>query len=210
MPPGPHPAAEEIVAGRPLPACAVAVVALHGRGQDPRRLREQLAVPLGVDGAAVVLPAAPGGTWYPGRYADPPAANEPWLTRALDACAAALDRVAAAGVPPQRTVLAGFSQGACVAATLLARRGRRLGGAAILTGAIVGDPLVEPRLDGLPVVVTCSRRDPWIALADAARTADALTAAGADVRFLPRDDPEHRIAPADVDAVRELVLGAAR
>jgi phospholipase/carboxylesterase len=202
-------AMQALVAGRPLEACSVAVVALHGRGQDPRWLHEQLVGPLEVDGAAYVLPAAPAGSWYPGRYDQPPAANEPHLSLALDACAAALARVAAAGVAPERTVLAGFSQGACIAATLLARRGARLGGAGILTGAIIGDALAEHPLDGLPVVVSCSSRDPWIELAAAARTADAFAAAGADVRFLPRHDPEHRVSPSDVAAVRALVLEAA-
>ena len=208
MAPGPH-ATDAIVTGRPLETCAVAVVALHGRGQDPRWLHEQLIRPLDVPDAAYVLPAAPDGSWYPGRYDDPPTANEPELTRALDTCAAALAHVAASGVPPQRTVLVGFSQGACIVATLLARRGGRLGGAAILTGAIVGPPVVEHRLDGMPVVVTCSTRDAWIELHDAEETADAFTAAGAAVRFLPRDDPQHRVSPADVDAVRRLLLDAA-
>ncbi|HWV84002.1 MAG TPA: dienelactone hydrolase family protein [Capillimicrobium sp.] len=205
---GPH-GTEALVTGRPLETCGVAVVALHGRGQDPRWLHEQLVRPLDADAAAFVLPAAPAGSWYPGRYDEPPSANEPHLSRALDACAAALAHVAAAGVAPERTVLAGFSQGACIAATLLARRGARLGGAAILTGAIMGDAVAEHPLEDLPMVVSCSSRDPWIELGAAARTADAFSAAGADVRFLPRDDPAHRVSPEDVDAVRALVHGAA-
>ena len=68
------------------------------------------------------------GRWYPDRFDAPRAANEPWLAEALAACGAALDGLAAAGVPPQRIVLAGFSQGACLAADLLARRPGACGG----------------------------------------------------------------------------------
>ena len=49
---------------------------------------------------------------------------------ALEAVEAAIAAVLAAGVPPERIVLAGFSQGGCLVADLIARtpapvRGRR-------------------------------------------------------------------------------------
>ena len=43
-------------------------------------------------------------------------ANEPWLGHALEAVEAAIAAVLDAGVPPQRIVLAGFSQGGCLVA----------------------------------------------------------------------------------------------
>jgi phospholipase/carboxylesterase len=41
-------------------------------------------------------------------------------------------------VPPERIVLAGFSQGGCLVAVLLARTPRPYAGVAILTGALIG------------------------------------------------------------------------
>ena len=74
----------------------------------------------------------------------------------------------AAGVPPDRVVLAGFSQGACLAAELIARtprpyRGRRR----LLTGALIGPEHEVTRpgpLDGLPVFMESSRYDEWVPL----------------------------------------------
>lgn len=41
-------------------------------------------------------------------------------------------------MPPERIVLAGFSQGGCLVAVLLARTPRPYAGVAILTGALIG------------------------------------------------------------------------
>jgi hypothetical protein len=60
---------------------------------------------------AYVLPAASGGSWYPGRYYEPRIVNEPSLGHALEAAEAAIAAVLDVGVPPQRIVIAGFSQG---------------------------------------------------------------------------------------------------
>ncbi len=170
---------------------------------------EQLIGPLALDGVAFLLPAAPGGSWYPGRFDSPAGANEPWLTRALDRCERALERLRAAGVPSTRIALVGFSQGACLAATLLAERRPQVAAAAILTGALIVPAGQRPRvarpLDGVVVTITCGPRDEWVPLDRARASAEALAAARAKVRFLVRDDPLHRISAEDVDAVRQLL-----
>ena len=199
--------------GVPLGECRAAVVAIHGRGQTPAYLVEHLVQPLALEHVSFLLPAAPAGSWYPGRFDAPRGDNEPWIGQAIDQCESALGLVEAAGVEPARTVLVGFSQGACLATAVLARRPRALGGVAILTGALIGPPgdeaVVQRGLDGVPVVVTCSSMDAWVPLERARAAAEAFAAAGADVRFVPRDDPDHRISPGDVASVRELVLQAA-
>ena len=65
-----------------------------------------------------MLPAASGGSWYPARFNEPRIANEPWLGQALEAVETAIADVLAAGVPAERVVLAGFSQGGCLVADL--------------------------------------------------------------------------------------------
>lgn len=210
---GSHDRPASIVVGAPLARGRTAVVAIHGRGHGPEHLVEHLVRPLALEHVTFVLPAAPGGSWYPGRFDAPLDDNEPSLSQALEACEAALAQVEQAGVDPSRIVLTGFSQGACLAATVLARRGAPLAGAAILTGALIGPPgqevAVERRLDGLAVVVTASSMDEWVPLERARQTADAFAAAGADVRFLPRDDPQHHVSESDVAVVRDLVQRAA-
>jgi phospholipase/carboxylesterase len=183
-------------------------VVIHGRGQEPVYMLEHLVLRLDADDVAYVLPAAAGGSWYPARYFDPRPANEPQLSQALEACEAAIADVLAAGVPPQRIVLAGFSQGGCLVAELLALTQRPYAGVAILTGALIGPEhaVATPAgLDGLPVFMESSRHDEWVALEWVEATARALEAAGARVELQVADDREHRIRDAAVAGVRALL-----
>jgi predicted esterase len=186
-------------------------VLVHGRDQDAAFMLD-LVDRLALHDVAYLLPEAAGGSWYPARYFDPIAANEPSLTLALDAVRAALDAIAAAGIPPQRTLLVGFSQGACLVAELVFREPAAYAGVAILTGALIGPRDVPrtppPGLDGLPVFCGCAREDAWIALEEARATAEAFAAGGAAVTLRAYDEPEHAIYDDEVDAVRALLAAA--
>ena len=201
----PHLVGEPVRAGLPLQDARVAAVVVHGRDQDPAYMMEHLVEPLAVPGVAYLLPVAAGRSWYPGRYHDPRAANEPWLSAALDACEVTVALALGARIPPERIVLVGFSQGACLLADFIVRRPRPYAGAALLTGALIGAPEELAPLDGLPVVMVSSRHDDWVSIEDVRATARALEAAGARVDLRVLDDREHLIAPAAVESVRELL-----
>jgi phospholipase/carboxylesterase len=169
---------------------------------------EHLAARIHAPGVAFVLPRAHGGTWYPDRYWAPRAANEPFLSGALDAVSHALDAVRGAGLPDDAIVLAGFSQGACVIADHVARRPAAYRGVAVLTGALVGAPdelAAIPPLAGLPMYIASGRYDEWVSLRDVQATAHAFAAAGADVTFAVFEDPEHRIVDEAVEGVGRLL-----
>lgn len=186
--------------GRAVARARRVAVVVHGRSQDPVYMLEHLVARLEAPDVAFVLPAAAERSWYPARYFDPREANEPWLGHALAAVEAAIG-----GVEPERVVLAGFSQGACLVADMLARAPRPFAGAAILTGAFIG-PHPEPAgLDGVPVFMESSRYDEWVALDDVEATAKAFEAAGARVELHVSDDREHRIRDAAVAGVRALL-----
>jgi phospholipase/carboxylesterase len=93
---------------------AVTCVLLHGRGQTPADMQDMITRHLDAPGVRFVLPKSPGVGWYAARAIDP-------LT--LDTrteLALALSQVAsviAAQTGP--IILAGFSQGACLAAEYL-------------------------------------------------------------------------------------------
>lgn len=167
----------------------------------------ELAARLELDDVAHLIPVAVGGAWYPGRYFDPLATLEPHLGSAL----AAIDRaVALAGVPEERIVLAGFSQGACLVAEYLAgSAGRPFAGGGVLTGALFGAPSERasptPR-PGLPMAFASSRHDEWIAFADAQETADRFRAAGAQVTFTALEDRVHAVSDEAVSALRALLV----
>jgi predicted esterase len=192
---------------------AVALVLLHGRGRDPSSMHA-LAAGLGVDGAEVVAPAAPGGAWYPERFTAPRRANEPALSRALEQVWAALDELEGRARPP-RIVLGGFSQGACLACEALARRPRRVAALAAICGGLIGaddDELARPApgtLDGVPALLTAVREDGWVPVQRVARTAQLLAAAGAQVQRLTLGPAPHAVHDEEVQAVRGLIAQVA-
>jgi predicted esterase len=173
---------------------------------------EELAEQLDLPGVACITPAARNGSWYPERFMDPRAANEPGLSRAIAQVHETLDRLAADGVAPERTILGGFSQGACLACEALAQRPRSLAALVVLCGGLMGaneDELAKPSaaaLEGLPVLLTATERDTWIPVERVERTATILTAAGArvDLRIYPPGD--HAVHQEEVVAMRSLLL----
>lgn len=206
----PHLGQPVLLAGAPLDDARAAIVLVHGRGgsaEDMLGLAEALG-DVG-DDVALVAPQAAQHTWYPQRFMQPLAENEPWLSSAL----ATLDRVtahvASVGIPPERTVLVGFSQGACLALEWSARHARRWGGVAALSGGLIG-PDGTPRdyagsLDGTPVLLGCSDRDPHIPEPRVRESGEIMQRLGAtvDVRIYP--GMPHTVNQDELDAVRGIV-----
>ena len=86
-----------------------------------------------------------------------------------------------------------------------------IGVAVVLTGAMMGtDPAPPlPPLDALPVHISCSRHDGWIALEHALGAATALERAGARVTTVVSDEREHHVSDAEAVHLRELALALA-
>ena len=193
-----------------LARASAVLVLFHGRGHQAATMHE-LVARLDLATVACVAPAAAGDSWYPGRFMQPRATNEPALSRALEVVAATLDEVAAVGVDPARIVLGGFSQGACLTCEALARRPRRLGALAALCGGLIGgddDELARPpagSLDGVAVLLTGTEEDDWVPVERVRRTAQLLAAAGAAVDLHVHPPAEHRVHDEEIDALRELV-----
>jgi phospholipase/carboxylesterase len=193
--------------GEPLNRAHAAMVLLHGRGASAEDILT-LVPELDHPGFAYLAPQAANGTWYPYPFMSPLASNEPWLSSALQVVADALAQVAAAGIPPARTLLLGFSQGACLAVEFAARHARRYGGVAGLTGGLIG-PDDTPRdyagsLAGTPVFLGCSDVDVHIPKARVELTAQVLERLGGQVtmRFYP--NMGHAINGDEIDFVRGI------
>ncbi|MEA2145768.1 MAG: phospholipase/carboxylesterase [Solirubrobacteraceae bacterium] len=194
-------------AGVPLDAARRVAVLVHGRDQDEQLMLDVVAR-LSLDDVAYLLPVAAQRTWYPGRYFDPLAENEPHLGWALEAIEHAIGLATHAGLQERQIVLGGFSQGACLVAHLVAWRPRPLAGLAVLTGVLLGAPeqrLTPHDLLGLTVYASCSVHDAWIPIEDARATAEAFVAAGADVDFEQLDDREHLVSDRAVTGLRRLL-----
>jgi predicted esterase len=207
----PHGAQPVRVAGAPLAEAQVAVVMVHGRGASAESILT-LAPALAMDRVAFVAPQAADGQWYPYGFMAPIARNEPGITSGLSAIARVLAQVRAAGIPPERTLLLGFSQGACLASEFVARHARRYGGLAVLSGGLIG-PDGTPRdyagtLDDTPVFLGCSDVDAHIPAVRVQESAAVLRRLGGDVDMRLYPGMGHLVNDDELDAVRAILANA--
>ena len=135
--------------------------------------------------------------------------DEAGLRESVQLVHALLDREAARGVPPERTVLAGFSQGCAV--TLLAglRYPRRLAGLAGLSGYLpLADTTTAERHGAnadVPVFLAHGRQDGVVPLGRGAAARDALRGLGHAVEW--HEYPmEHSVCIEEIGALNQWLL----
>lgn len=187
----------------------LAVILVHGRGGSPEDMLA-LAAEFGAGDVAYYAPQAAGNTWYPYSFLAPISRNEPGITSGLTKIATILESIATSGVPSERVVLLGFSQGACLAAEFAARHARRYGGLFVLSGGLIGPPGTPReyggRFAGTPVFLGCSDVDPHIPLERVRESAEVFRGMGAvvDERIYPAMG--HTVNREEIDAVTALLL----
>jgi phospholipase/carboxylesterase len=176
-----------------------ALVLLHGRGADEQDLFGFLDI---LDPERRLVGVTPGGPLFlpPGGrhwyivprvgFPDPEtfAASYGLLDGFLDAVATA------AGVPPERTILGGFSQGAVMAYALGLGRGRPMpSGIVALSGFIPSVTGWEADLErpGLPIWIAHGRNDPVISVQFAREARERLEGAGLGVTYHETEAGHH-------------------
>jgi predicted esterase len=205
---GPHNGAEVLVAGTPLAEARGALILVHGRGATAEGMVD-LARHFRADRFALVAPQANGHTWYPFSFLMPIAQNQPHLDSALALLGALTDQVAESGIPRDRQVLLGFSQGACLAQEFAARSGKKWGGVVGLSGGLIGPP-GTPRdypagFAGTPVILGCSDVDPHIPVERVQESARIFGELGGKVTERIYPGMGHTINDEEVVLVRDLL-----
>lgn len=207
----PHGDQPVLRAGAALAGARLAAILVHGRGAGADDMLG-LAAELRLDDVAFLAPQAAEYTWYPNRFMSPIASNEPWLTSALKKVESLIAAAGAAGIGPERVVLLGFSQGACLASEFAARHARRYAAVIALSGGVIGPP-ETPRdyagsFDGTPAFFGCSDVDPHIPVGRVRESAEIYRRMGAavDERIYPRMG--HTVNRDELDAVRALLRPA--
>jgi phospholipase/carboxylesterase len=179
------------------------LVLLHGRGADERDLFPLLDLLDPTRRLLGVTPRGPlhlppgGAHWYAVQeigYPDPET-----FTETFASASSWLDELAAeAGIPPERTVLGGFSQGAVMTYALGLGAGRpRPAGLIALSGFMPSVPGFELRLTPSPprVVIGHGTLDPVISVEWGRDALARLEAAGADVAYREAPSIGHSIDP---------------
>jgi phospholipase/carboxylesterase len=202
---GPHAGQPIATAGASVADAPAALILVHGRGgdaEDMLGLARLVALPT----IACLAPPAAGNTWYPYRFTEPVARNEPYLSSALSVLRDLLDRLVGDGLPADRIALLGFSQGACLALEFALRRAQRLGAVIGLSGGLIGETIAPATgrrsLDGMPVLLGCSEHDPHIPIARVRETEAVMRGLGAEVVT--------RIYPGGGHGINEDEVGIAR
>ena len=206
----PHIGDRIVATGRPLGEATAAMILVHGRGapaEDILGLAGELVRP----DLAYLAPQAQGYTWYPYSFLAPMEQNEPGLSSGLALIGDLVERLEQAGIPPERTVLLGFSQGACLSLEYAARNARRFGGVVGLSGGLIGPP-GTPRnysgsLDGTPVFLGCSDRDPHIPLARVQESTQVLKRMGAMVTEKIYPAMGHTVNEDEIHHVKAMLAG---
>lgn len=198
--------------GEPLERARAAMLLVHGRGASAGDIMT-VGAELQHPGFAYFAPQAEGGAWYPNRFMEPIARNEPYLSSALELLASMVKGIEAR-IPADRIVLLGFSQGACLALEFAARNARRFGGIIGFSGGLIG-PDDTPRdypgsFDGTPVFLGCSDVDPHIPAQRVLDTAAVYERMVAKVSAKLYPGMGHTVSPEEIEAVREMVAGVAR
>ena len=194
--------------GAALSDAQAAMILLHGRGASAKGML-RLADALDVPGVAYRAPQAAMRSWYPQSFMAPREQNEPELSSALQVVADTIENAQAGGLDREQILLLGFSQGACLATTYAARTPRRYGGVVGLSGGLIGpgdaDFAFEGSLDGTPVFLGCSDRDPYIPQERVHETADVLQALDADVTTRIYEGLGHTTNEDELQHVRSLL-----
>jgi predicted esterase len=181
---GPHAGQPVLQAGQPLGGAPVVAIMVHGRHAGPENILD-LVPRLARSNVTYLAPAAAGRTWYPNSFLADIASNEPGLSSGFSVLRSLVARIEDAGVPRDRVVMLGFSQGACLAAEFAVRHAARFGGVVVFSGGALGPPGTRwdesGRFDGTPMFLGCSDVDSHVPASRVVETADLCTRMGAAV-----------------------------
>jgi len=185
-----------------------AIILLHGRGgsaEDILGLRDEFGFPE----ASYFAPEAPGHARYPNSFLAPLERNEPWLTKSLAKVGETVDAALRQGIARENIVIAGFSQGACLASEFVARNAARYGGLIAFTGGLIGPPGSEFRyagsLAGTPAFLGSGDPDPHVPWQRVQESAAVLGNMGADVTLRRYPGMPHTISREEIGEARAVI-----
>jgi predicted esterase len=205
---GPHQGQPVLAAGEPPGRAKAAMILLHGRGASAEDILG-LAAEVNQPGFTYLAPQAAGYTWYPQSFLAPLSNNEPGLSSGLAVITSLLAQLAEAGIGAERTMLLGFSQGACLALEFVARHAQRYGGVAGLSGGLIG-PDGTPRdypgsLAETPLFLGCSDNDFHIPKERVELSAEVLQRLGGKVTARLYPNMGHTVNQDEIQVVQAMI-----
>jgi phospholipase/carboxylesterase len=197
--------------GAPIHEASHALILLHGRGSSPEEMIA-LARRFVDKDWYIAAPEATNGSWYPYGFMEPRDRNEPWLGSAIGLVHQLIGEVNKR-LPLDHIHLMGFSQGACLAMEVSARRPGHFGGIYAFTGGLIGDRIIpdsyQGSFNGTPVYLSNSDDDPHVPLSRSKETMAIFEKLQARVTLDVFPGRAHTIDPHEIDRVREMMAATA-
>jgi len=201
-----------VSSGAELKKAAGAIILLHGRGGSARDILSLAPALSGNPGLAFLAPQAADSTWYPLSFLAPREENEPKLGHALDIVAKTVALAEEAGIGRDRIVIAGFSQGACLATEFVGSNPARYAGLIAFTGGLIGplgsDVSKTGDLAGTPAFLGSGDPDPHVPWSRVQESAAVLSAMGAEVDLRRYPGRPHSVSEDELAVARELIAAA--
>jgi predicted esterase len=206
--PNPHLAQPVLSLGAPFQDAQQVMIMLHGRGASAESILS-LAAEFDAPETHFLAPQADQYRWYPYSFLSPLERNEPDLSFALERVDALVKRLLNSGKRLDQIILAGFSQGACLASEYVIRNPRRYGGLIVLSGGWIGPQTMQrstdANLEGMPVFIGCSDIDQHIPLSRVEETASLFESMQTDVRLRIYSGMGHTVNADEISQINTLL-----
>lgn len=188
-----------------------ALLLFHGRGAsaaDMLGLSQYFTLP---ETMMVVAPHAQGAQWYPHRFIVPQEENQPDLDSALHVVDETIHWINGLGIPSEKIVIGGFSQGACLTAEYVSRNTRTFAGVLILSGGLIGsdEEVVKASWSGnlqrTPVFLGCDTNDFHIPVERVQLTSKIFHTLGAQVDERLYTNMGHTVSSDEIKACQDII-----
>lgn len=205
---GPHQNSKIVTHGVAPDEADLAMIMIHGRGASAESIIT-LSNEFDTGDIHYRAPQADQFTWYPYSFLLPTERNEPGLSSGLQLIFDMISDLENEGIPKEKIILLGFSQGACLSTEFVARHPAKYGGLVALSGGLIGDSIKKENykgdLQGTPYFVGCSDVDPHIPVERVDDSVEVLKSLGADITKKIYPGMGHTVNQDEIDHIKKIL-----
>ncbi len=205
---GPHQNQQLATGGEPAADANIAMILVHGRGASAQSML-LFSKEFERDDIHYRALQADRHSWYPHSFMAQKQMNEPGISSGLQAIYDQITHIEDEGIPKNKIVLLGFSQGACLGTEFAARHPQKYGAIIGLSGGLIGDTVdadnYSGSLEGTPVFLGCSDRDPHIPKERVNETAQIFEQLDADVNKQIYKGMGHTVNKDEINTINTIL-----
>ena len=205
---GPHQNQQIVTGGVDIDEAKTAMILIHGRGASAQSML-MFADEFEEENIHYRAIQAKGHTWYPRSFMAPREMNQPGIKSGLQAIYDQVVDLNNKGIPTNKIVLLGFSQGACLTTEFAARHPQRYGGIIGFSGGLIGENVNTQNYQGsmeqTPVFLGCSDRDPHIPQERVDLTEEVFRKIGANVTKKIYVGMGHTVNQDEIDHLNQIL-----